>query len=144
MAKKKRTIFLLSNPISPEREQEFNDWYENVIAKNVARLPGFVGIKRYRASELQMWDKQPSYRYVAVYTIADMEKFKAAMHAAHADFPKSDCGDFKNAVSMTFEEIFDWQPGAKKAKAKAKTKTRSRRKAKAKSKTKAKAKAKKK
>lgn len=40
-------LYVASHPVSPEREAEFNTWYEKVHIPEVCALPGFVGVRRY-------------------------------------------------------------------------------------------------
>ncbi|GAA2737360.1 hypothetical protein [Actinocorallia aurantiaca] len=55
-------LYVASRPSSPEREAEYNDWYERVHLRDVCSLPGFVGAKRFAPVQ----DDGP---YVALYEI---------------------------------------------------------------------------
>ena len=48
------------------RDDEFNDWYDNVHLKEVLELPEFTSASRYRLSEGQLFPDQP-HRYLAIY-----------------------------------------------------------------------------
>ena len=48
-------------PVSPDREDEFNDWYDNVHVPEICSVPGFVSARRYRAAD--------GSGYLAVYEI---------------------------------------------------------------------------
>lgn len=39
---------VLSNPVSADRDREFNDWYSQQHIPDLMRLPGFAGAQRYR------------------------------------------------------------------------------------------------
>jgi heme-degrading monooxygenase HmoA len=47
-----RAIFVVKATIAPDREAAFNDWYDTVRAKEAARVPGCIGMRRYRALPL--------------------------------------------------------------------------------------------
>ena len=72
----------LTNPVSSEREAEFNRWYSDVHLPEVAALPGFRGAKRFRATELQSGSGVPQYRYLALYELDDIELAVGALDAA--------------------------------------------------------------
>jgi hypothetical protein len=40
-------LYVASRPVSPEREEEYNDWYDNVHLADVCAVPGFLGARRY-------------------------------------------------------------------------------------------------
>jgi hypothetical protein len=37
-----------SRPVSAEREDEYNDWYDNTHIPEILAIPGFVGVRRYK------------------------------------------------------------------------------------------------
>jgi len=37
-----------SSPVSPDREDEFNDWYDNIHVPEICSVPGFVSARRYK------------------------------------------------------------------------------------------------
>ncbi len=55
-------LYVASHPASPEREAEFNTWYEKVHIPEVCALPGFVGVRRYAPVK-------PGDPYVSLYDI---------------------------------------------------------------------------
>jgi hypothetical protein len=46
----KAVLVVLTNPASPEREAEFNEWYDTVHVPDILALPGFTAATRYKAS----------------------------------------------------------------------------------------------
>lgn len=44
----KGILLALSNPVSPDREDEFNRWYNEVHGAEVTGLAGFQSMTRYR------------------------------------------------------------------------------------------------
>lgn len=55
-----------SSPVSPDREDEFNDWYDNVHIPELCAVPGFVSARRYKAPAAGSEDAP---RYLAIYEI---------------------------------------------------------------------------
>jgi len=37
-----------SSPVSPDREDEFNDWYDNIHVPETCSVPAFVYARRYK------------------------------------------------------------------------------------------------
>ena len=59
-----------SNPISPDRDEEYNVWYNTVHLPELMGIPGFVGATRYRLVEGLGKGTAPSeQRYLALYEI---------------------------------------------------------------------------
>ena len=72
------------------RDDEFNDWYDNVHLKEVLELPEFTAATRYRLSDGQLFPDQP-HRYLAVYEFkGESTDAVAALGAAAAGFNMSD------------------------------------------------------
>jgi hypothetical protein len=49
----KFAFLMFSSPAEVEREDEYNDWYQNVLITDVLRIPGVVGARRYRLADQQ-------------------------------------------------------------------------------------------
>jgi hypothetical protein len=47
----KAIMFVQSRPSSPEREDEYNDWYTNTHLPDVLAIPGITGARRFKASD---------------------------------------------------------------------------------------------
>jgi hypothetical protein len=65
----KRAILLVqTNPVSPDRESEFNEWYEGThIPQILGNVPGMIGASRYVIADSS--PSTPRHRYLAVYDI---------------------------------------------------------------------------
>ncbi len=53
-----------ARPVSPEREAEFNEWYDGAHVPELLAVPGFVSARRYR----RVGD-DGEHEYLAVYEI---------------------------------------------------------------------------
>lgn len=51
------------------RDDEFNDWYDNVHLADVLKLPGVIAAQRFRLSDTQHRPGPFEHRYMAVYEI---------------------------------------------------------------------------
>jgi hypothetical protein len=58
----KGILYVESRPASPDREDEYNDWYTNIHLKDVVALDGIVSARRFAPLD----DDGP---YVAVYEL---------------------------------------------------------------------------
>lgn len=56
--------------MDPEKENEFNDWYNNVHIPGIVNCPGFISGRRYRSVR-----GEP--RYMALYEIESVEALKS-------------------------------------------------------------------
>jgi hypothetical protein len=64
------TVF--GDVVSPEREAEWNDWYDNVHLADVCAVPGVLSARRFVRSETRSVLDAPvagGQRYLAVYEI---------------------------------------------------------------------------
>jgi hypothetical protein len=73
-------LYVASRPVSPEREAEYNQWYDEVHLRDVCALPGFVAGRRYAP----VGDDGP---YVALYDVEadDLTSVMAGLMAAVSD-----------------------------------------------------------
>jgi hypothetical protein len=65
-------MVVFTHPASPDVEDQYNDWYDNVHLKDLLAVPGVVGTTRYRLSPTQpaVGTAGPSAApYLAVYEI---------------------------------------------------------------------------
>lgn len=71
-------LVVLSNA-RPDREDEFNDWYDNVhVHEMVETLDGYESAQRFVRSDPAGVPDQP-YKYLAVYEVADLELAQAQL-----------------------------------------------------------------
>ena len=99
-------MFAFSNPASPDREADYNRWYDGIHGDEVTSLPGVGSMKRYRAvAQMNPLAKQPAHAYVAVYKLDDIDTAMKAFGAAAATFTMSDAMDLQNALVMVYEDV---------------------------------------
>lgn len=74
-----------TNPVSPERETEYNDWYSDTHIPDVLKVAGFVAATRYRLADVQLAPgESPTYRYLAIYEIDTVDLDAAVKALAEA------------------------------------------------------------
>jgi hypothetical protein len=44
----KGIMVVQSSPVSADREDEFNDWYDNIHVPEICAVPGFVSARRFK------------------------------------------------------------------------------------------------
>ncbi|HEX5714190.1 MAG TPA: hypothetical protein VFX85_12835 [Solirubrobacterales bacterium] len=60
-------LIVFSAP-TPGKEDEYNDWYNNIHLAEVIEIPGFVAAQRFRLSDEQLPGFQPSpHKYLSIY-----------------------------------------------------------------------------
>lgn len=65
MAANNVLVFITNCP-DASREEEFNNWYNNIHFKDILKLPGFKGATRYRIAHAP---EAPHGKYLALYEI---------------------------------------------------------------------------
>ena len=83
-------LFLaLANPTDGANPDDFNQWYDDVHAKEVLALPGVRSCTRYQLAGTQVMDGDDAMgrRYLAVYEVEvdDWADFQAAMLSGFAE-----------------------------------------------------------
>ncbi len=71
-------LFVVKATIPPEREEEFNRWYNEEHVPQVLQFKGVVSARRYRALE-----GEPTFRYMAVYELQDEATYRRFMASDH-------------------------------------------------------------
>jgi hypothetical protein len=69
-------IVVYSGPESPERDEEYNEWYDNVHIPEVCSVDGIISARRFRLSTVQRNPVDSTTpRYLAIYEIdtADLQ-----------------------------------------------------------------------
>lgn len=70
-------LFMVVSNCPPEREAEFNRWYDGIHVPDILQMPGFVSAKRYRLAG-NPGDGQG--KYLAIYEIqGDQQEVMAGM-----------------------------------------------------------------
>ena len=75
-----RGVILVSMDIDPEREDEFNDWYNTEHMPHFRRVPGVIAARRFRAL-------RGSPTYVALYHVADTHVYATPAWMAANETP---------------------------------------------------------
>jgi len=103
----KGILIALSNPVSPESEDEFNRWYSEVHGREVLELPGFASLTRYRAQAqvVPPSDAELKFRYLALYELDDVDQAVKSLAEGASKFTMSDTVDLANAQGFTFVKI---------------------------------------
>lgn len=63
-----RHILLVHSDPTPGRDDDYNQWYDDVHLPDVLEVRGFVAAKRYVAAP-SIHDEMPDRRYLAIYEI---------------------------------------------------------------------------
>lgn len=101
-------VLVFSNPVEG-REQEYNDWYDNVHLQEVAAVDGILSAQRFELAETQVFDNQ-QHRYVAIYEIDENYGTGAAvenMLTGRDAMRMSDAMDLDNAKVAVVSSITD-------------------------------------
>ncbi|OLT40052.1 hypothetical protein BJF85_06985 [Saccharomonospora sp. CUA-673] len=90
------------SPSSPQQEEAFNQWYDEVhIPQVVERIPGVVGGNRFRLATAQLVSaaELPARRYLAVYELDtdDLQSLANRLAEALGDGTL----DITDAIDMT-------------------------------------------
>lgn len=65
----KAILLVSTNPRSEDREDEYNEWYNETHLGELLAIPGVSGAKRYVLSDVPGGSKPPAHRYVAIYEV---------------------------------------------------------------------------
>jgi len=97
-------MLVMSRPVAG-REEDYNDWYQNIHLAELTALPGFRSARRYRlARTLVEGDAHP---YLAVYDIetedidAVLDRLRSA--AAQNELDMSDSLDTSDTRALVYE-----------------------------------------
>jgi hypothetical protein len=66
--KKRGILVALTNPVAG-REDEYNDWYDNVHLVDVLKIDGIVSARRFRVAESQHRAAPALWKYCATYEL---------------------------------------------------------------------------
>ena len=73
-------LFTVKATIAPEREAEFNEWYNHTHIPDVMKFTGVVSARRYRA-----FMPEDQFQYIAIYefeSTATLQRFLESDHLA--------------------------------------------------------------
>jgi hypothetical protein len=106
----KGLIFVYSNPVSPEKEDEYNAWGNGVHADELLEAPSVRSVSRYKVSDTQLPGvPSPDYRYLCVYELDDLDRGFREMHQIFLRTTPSDAIDPARTLSVKFEEVHDYR-----------------------------------
>ena len=108
-------LLVLSKPKSPEVDQDYNDWYDNVHLPEILALAGFKSARRFSMSDSQLASQGgyasvstrfPSH-YVAVYEVEadDVNTAVQSLTDAGPTLNQGKAFDYDSALAVFFEEI---------------------------------------
>jgi hypothetical protein len=104
----KAIMFVQSRPSSPDREDEYNDWYTNTHLPDVLEIPGITAARRFKASDVAP-PPDGAHEYCAVYEL-DVDDLNAVMPELAARFSDgrmrmSDAMEMDPAPSFVIYEL---------------------------------------
>jgi hypothetical protein len=86
------------------RDDDFNQWYDDVHLTEVLALPEFTGARRFRLAEAQVFDDQ-QFRYLAIYEYGGTaQEAVDALKAASGSFDMGDSMDMTAQHVVLFED----------------------------------------
>jgi hypothetical protein len=106
----KGLLLVFSQPVSADRETEYNDWYDDVHLHDLVAVEGVVSAARYKVAEAQLGGGGPDGPpYLAVYEIEadDPGRVLEAIRegGANGAFRMSDAIDGASADAFFVEQI---------------------------------------
>jgi EthD domain len=106
-------LAVLTNPVSADRDDEFNEWYTNTHLNDVLKVPGYVAATRFKLVDKPVLAgaEQPKHRYLAIYELDtdDVDRAAAQLQAAVQDSGMfvSDSLDLATAMANFYEQVSD-------------------------------------
>lgn len=102
-----RSVLVVFTNVLDNRDDEFNDWYDNIHLQDVVDLPGYVGASRYRVSSAQLAEDAPLvHKYMALYEIeGDPAVAIKALAEASPTMNISDSLDTATTTVLVYDEI---------------------------------------
>lgn len=98
-------MLVFSRPSSPELEDEYNRWYDEVHLADVCSVPSITGAQRFKPSPTQMMG-DPDFEYLAVYDFTGpAEAVLEGLSAGGAEWDISEALDTANARLVVLDEL---------------------------------------
>ena len=86
------------------RDDDFNRWYDETHLVEVCALPEFVGARRFRLADAQVFGEQ-QFRYLAIYEYGGTaQEAVDALMAASSSFDMGDAMDMAAQHVVLFED----------------------------------------
>ena len=108
---------VFSNPVEG-KDDEFNEWYDNVHVPELLAVPGMVAAQRYNLRDAEMYHveggRPPEHRYCIIYQMeGDVDAIMAKIREAVAEgrINMADC------VDMSSWRLSFWDPRGPKVNA---------------------------
>lgn len=101
----RHVLLVLSEPVAG-REDEYNDWYDNVHLVEVLRVPGFVAAQRFVAGDAMPGRQGPPRTYLSIYEIEadEVGTALAALSKAVAEMNMSTAIDSATVLAYPYSE----------------------------------------
>jgi hypothetical protein len=95
-------LIIGTNCSDPEREKEFNDWYDNTHLPDVLETPGFLGATRYENTE----PAEGQAKFLALYEI-ETDDIEGTLKKTDENLAKKrEQGRFTDLVQMVSRELY--------------------------------------
>lgn len=101
----KSMIVALSNPVTPERADDFQSWYLGVHLPQIKAHTGNNNARVYRAATEQLFDDDPRYRFMVTYEVEDLSGTIQRMRAAAPKLDFSEFFDAESFVSVAYDPV---------------------------------------
>jgi hypothetical protein len=108
-------LLVLSNPVTPEQEDDFNRWYDEVHLPEILQRTGFTSAHRYELSPDQLAGRggaegveaRLGYRYAAIYEVegGDIRAAAASLSAVTKDLGQGAAMDYAGVQAIVLEEL---------------------------------------
>jgi hypothetical protein len=108
-------LLVLSDPVSPEADAEYNDWYDNVHLPEILAVAGFTAARRFRVAQAQLASQggpdavraRFPHRYAAVYEVEapDVAQAAQSLGAASPGLRMSEALDRTGITAVLLEQI---------------------------------------
>lgn len=101
------SVFMaLTNSISPDRDEEYNRWYNDVHSNDILSLPTMRSMVRYRAvQQITPAGDQAFHRYLAIYNVDDPRAAYNALLERRSTFTMTDA--IADPLLVSYEPIFE-------------------------------------
>ena len=103
----KTYMMVWSNPVSDEREESFNAWYDDVHIPEITALAGVNRATRFTLTETQSDGPAPDHKYLTVYEIDgdDVQGVVDAIKVARPTMTGTDTIQVGTVKSMTVRQL---------------------------------------
>jgi hypothetical protein len=84
----KAVLLVWSEPSSPDREEEYNEWYDSTHAPDVLRnVKGITSVRRFKVAQAQLGEVETPGRFLAIYEVEidDLSEMPGNFIQAHLD-----------------------------------------------------------